>query len=105
MADTGAFMHDLDAMLLELGDMLLRLVACGLDDLDAAFDDGLAVFRVRRRVYGRQDGEVDAERLVSERAAARDFLGQILRRRLRQRGNETERAGIGDGSDQLGAAD
>ena len=38
-------------------------------------------------------------------AAARDFFGQILRRRLRQRGDEAERAGVGDGRDQFGAAD
>src|SRR6185312_15203002 len=38
VADAGAFVHDLDAVLLELGDMLLRLVARCLDDLDAAFD-------------------------------------------------------------------
>jgi hypothetical protein len=56
--------HDDDAVLLEFGDVLLRLVAGGLDDPDAALDDGLAVFGVRRRFYRRQDGEVDAEWLV-----------------------------------------
>jgi hypothetical protein len=89
--------HDLDAVLLEFGDVFLRLVAGGLDDLDAALDDGLAVFRVRRRLDRGKDGEVDAERLVGQAAAARDFLGEVFRRRLRQRGDEAERAGIGDG--------
>ena len=105
VADAGAFVHDHDAVLLEFGDVFLRLVAGGLDDLDAALDDGLAIFRVGRRLDRGQDGEVDAERLVGQAAAARDFLGQILRRRLRQRGDEAERAGVGDGRDQFGAAD
>ena len=74
VADAGAFVHDHDAVLLEFGDVLLRLVARGLDDLDAAFDDGLAIFGVRRRLDRRQDGQVDAERLVGQAAAARDFL-------------------------------
>ena len=105
VADAGAFVHDHDAVLLEFGDMFLRLVAGGLDDLDAALDDRLAIFGVRRRLDRGQDGQVDAERLVGQVAAARDFLGQILRRRLGQRGDEAERAGIGDGGDQFGAAD
>ena len=52
-----------------------------------------------------QNGEVHAERLVGHVAAARDFLGEVFRRRLRQRGDQAERAGIGDGRDQLGASD
>src|ERR1700732_161364 len=35
----GAFVNDHNAVLLEFGDVLLRLVAGGLDDLDAALDD------------------------------------------------------------------
>src|SRR4029078_12046541 len=46
VTDTGAFVDDLDAVLLELGNMFLRLVARGLHDLDAGLDDGLAVFGV-----------------------------------------------------------
>src|SRR6516225_1990972 len=82
VADAGALVHDLDAVLLELGDMLLRLVAGGLDDLDAALDDGLAVFGIGRRLDRGQDGQVHAERLVGHGTAARDLPGQILRRRL-----------------------
>jgi hypothetical protein len=67
------------------------------------FDDGLAVFGVGRGLDRGQNGEVDAERLVGEAAAARDLLGQILWRRLGQRGDEAERAGIGNGCDQFGA--
>jgi hypothetical protein len=78
VADAGAFVHDHDAVLLEFRDVLLRLVAGGLDDLDAALDDGLAVFGVRRRFDRRENGQVDAERLVGEAAAACDFPGTEL---------------------------
>jgi hypothetical protein len=105
MADAGAFMHDHDAVLLELGDVFLRLVAGGLDDLDAALDDRLAIFGIRRRLDRGQDGQVDAKRLVGEAATTRDFLRQIFGRRLRQRGDEAERAGIGHCRDQLSPAD
>src|SRR3569832_414659 len=40
----GAFVDDLDAVLLDFGDVVLRLVARGFHDLDAGLDDGLAVF-------------------------------------------------------------
>ena len=104
MAHRGAFVDDLDAVLLELGDVLLRVVARGLDDLDAAVDDRLTVFGIGRRLERRQDGQVDAEGLVGHVAAARDLLGELFRRRLGQRGDEAERAGIGHGRHQLGAA-
>ena len=45
VAHAGAFVQHHDAVLLEFGDVFLRLVAGGLDDLDAALDDGLAIFR------------------------------------------------------------
>ena len=84
--------------------MILRLVAGGLHDLDAALDDGLAVFRVRRRLDRGKNGQIDAERLVGQAAAACDFFRQILGRRLRQRGDKAERAGIGDRGHQFGAS-
>ena len=34
-----------------------------------------------------------------------DLFGQIFGRRLRQRGHEAKRAGVGHGGNQLGAAD
>src|SRR5215212_728964 len=91
-------------MLPEFSDVLLRLVAGRLDDFDAALDNGLPIFGVRRRFYRGENGQIDAERLVGHLAASRDLAGQILRRWLRQRGNESERASIGDGGDQLGPA-
>ena len=104
MTDAGAFVHDHDAVFLEFRDVLLRLVAGGLDDLDAALDDGLAIFRVGRRLDRGKNGQIDAERLVGQAAAARDLLHEVLGRRLRQCGDEAERAGVGDRRDQLGAS-
>ena len=104
VAHAGAFVHDHDAVLLEFVDVFLGLVAGRLDDLDTALDDGLAIFRVRRRLDRGKDGEIDAERLVGEAAAARDLFCQVLRRRLRQRGDEAERAGVGNGCDQFRAS-
>src|SRR3546814_12991365 len=47
MTHRRAFVHDLDAVRPEVVDMFLRLVARRLDELDAAVDDRLAIFRVR----------------------------------------------------------
>src|SRR3954453_23667665 len=105
VTDAGAFVHDLDAVLPELVDVLLRLVAGSFDHLDAALDDSGAIFGIRGRLDWGEDGEVDAKRLVGEIAAAGDLLPEVLRCRLGQRRDEAERAGIGDGGDQLGAPD
>ncbi len=100
-----ALVDHLDAVLPELRQERLGIVAGRLHDLDAGRDDGVDVFAVGARHERRQDRQVHAERLVGHLAAARDLLHQVLRRRLRQRGQETERAGIGDGRGQLGASD
>ena len=63
-------MHDDDAMFLEFGDVLLRLVASGLDDLDAAFDNGLPILGIRRRFDRWQNGEINSEGLVGQGATA-----------------------------------
>jgi len=105
VADGGAFVDDLDAVLLEVVDVFLRFIAGCFDDFDAGLDDRVAVFGIGRRFERGQDGQVHAERFVRQVAAAFDFLCQLFRRRLRQRGDETECAGVGDGGDQLRAAD
>ena len=105
MAHRGALVDHLDAGVLELGQEGLGVVAGGLDDLDARIDDGVDVFAVGPRHQGRQDGAVDAERLVGHLAAALDLLAQVLGRRLGQRGEDAERAGVGDGRRQFGAPD
>ena len=81
-------------MFFQLGDVLLRIVARGLDDFHAGFDDRLAEFCIRRRLQRREYGQVDAEGLVGQVAAALDLLFQVLRRRLGEGGDEAERAGI-----------
>ena len=90
---------------LRLRDEVLGIVAGGLDDLDAALDDRLQILGVRRRRDRGQDRQVHAERLVGHAAAALDLLAQILRRRLRQRGQDAEAAGIRDRGCQFGSAD
>src|SRR5215510_6054284 len=64
------FVDHLDAGRLELGQEGLGIVARRLDDLDARLDDGVDVFVVGPGHQGRQDGEIDAERLVGHVAAA-----------------------------------
>src|SRR5204862_208462 len=96
---------DLDAMLPELVDVLLWLVAGGLDDFDAAVDDRLAIFRVGRRLDGRQDRQIHRERLLRDGARPCDFLGQIVWGWLRQRGNDAEAAGLGYRGGELCPAD
>jgi hypothetical protein len=86
MAHRGALVHDLHVVALQRLDEVLRAVARGLDDLDAAVDDGLHVLGVRRRLHRRQDGEVHAEGLVRHRAGARDLVAQVVGRGLGERG-------------------
>ena len=105
VADGGAFVDDLDAVFLEVVHMLLRLVARGLNDLDAAFDDGGAILRIGRRLDGRQDRQVHTEGLVGHFLAAGDLLGEIFRRRLGKCGDEAEAARIGDGGHERRLAD
>jgi hypothetical protein len=51
------------------------------------------------------EGQIDAERLVGHLAAAIDLAGQILRRALRQTGDDAEAAGVRDGGRHLGITD
>ena len=74
VAHGRAFVNDLDAMSLEMVDVLLRLVARRLHDLDAAIDNGLPVFGVRRRRDRRKDGEVHAEGAIGQASRAGDLL-------------------------------
>ena len=105
VAHRRRLVDDLDAGGLEVGQVLDRVRAGGLDDRDAGLDDRLAVLRVGRRLDRRQDRQVDAERRVGQLARAGDLARQILGRRLRQRGQEAERAGVRDGGDELRPAD
>jgi hypothetical protein len=105
VADGGALVDHLDAVGLELIDVLLRLITRGLDDLDPGLDDRGAVLGIGRRLDGRQDGQVHAKRLVGELAGAGDLLGQGLGRRLGQGGEKAQGSGVGHGADQGRGAD
>jgi hypothetical protein len=70
-------------------------VAGRLDDADAFVEDGLRVARVVGRVDGGQQGEVDAEGLVRHALASSDLLAQGVGRRLGERREDSESAGVG----------
>jgi hypothetical protein len=61
----------------------------------------LPVFRIRRGLEGGKNREVHAERLVGHLSATLDFPGQVFRRGLRQRRDETQGACIGNGRHKL----
>src|SRR5690606_8220341 len=101
----NAFVDDLDAGAFQFREVINGLVAGGFDDFDATLDDRVDVFLVGRRFDGREDGHVDAERLVGHFATAFDFVGEVLRGRLSQTGEDAETAGIGHRRGQLRATD
>src|SRR3546814_12859888 len=105
MTHRRALVHDLDAVRPEVVDMFLRLVARRFDDLDAAVDDRLAIFRVRRRIDRWQDRQVHAERLAGHCAKALELGAQRIGRGLRQRGENAATAGLSIRRRDFGAAD
>jgi hypothetical protein len=104
MAHGCALVDHLDASCPERRLMLGRIRFRRLDDLGAALDDCLAIFLVRGRGDGRQDGEVDAEGPVGHRAASRDLDRERLRGRVRQCREKSKRTRIGHGGNQFGSS-
>lgn len=104
MPNGHGLVDDLHPGRLEGGHVRFRVGACGFDDRDPALDNRVAVLVVGHRIHRRQDGEVDAERLVGEVAHPADLRGQRLGGRLRQGGEEAERSGLGHGRDEFGLA-
>ncbi len=102
VTNRGALVDDLDAGVFQQRHVFLRAAACGFNDLDAALDDGIDVARVVRRIDGRQEGQVDGERLAGQFPAFGDFVGQIGRGLLGQTSNGTQTASVGNGSRQFG---
>jgi hypothetical protein len=96
-----ALVNDLDAMLLERGQILLGIVAGRLDDLHAAFDDRADVAWIIRWCDRRQERQVHAERLVRHRAAACDLLREQLGRPLGEARDDAQASRVGDGRRQL----
>ncbi|MNF95683.1 hypothetical protein D3C84_784480 [compost metagenome] len=105
MAYRRAFVNHLDAVFLESGHPLLRVVTSRLDDADTALDDGSDVARIVRGRDGRQEGQVHAERLICQGAATFYLTGQQLGCALCQAGDYPESPGVGDRSGQLREAD
>src|SRR5882762_7665558 len=83
-------MDDLDASCLQLRHVLFGAPAGRFADLHAGLGDRLDIFGIRRGLEGREEGEVDAQRLIREVLSLGDFPGQIFRGLLRQPGYDTE---------------
>ena len=105
VADRGALVDHLDAGGLEVRQVVDRAAARGLDDLDAALDDRLAIVVVGDRVQRRQQRQVHAERLVGELAGLLDLRLQLLGGREQVGDDEAQRAGVGHRGHQLAVAD
>ena len=78
----GAFMQDDAACGFQSLDDWTGAVACGLDNVDAFFDDNASVGMVVWWDERGEECEVDAERVGSERSAAANFGAEIFRSRL-----------------------
>jgi hypothetical protein len=105
VAHRGALVDHLDAVLIEQRHEGFRAAPGGFHDLDTGVDDHLGVLFVRHRLDGRQQRQVDAERLVGHFLAAGDLLGEIFRRGLGQPGDDAQRAGVGHRRRQFRVAD
>src|SRR6267142_5750863 len=94
-------MDDLDAGCLQLRHVLFRAPAGRLDDFHAGLGDRLNIFGIRGGLEGREEGEVDAQRLIREVLSLGDFPCQIFRGLLRQPGYYTESSGLRYGPGKL----
>src|SRR6185312_6485209 len=99
----NAFVNHLQAVLLEVRNVLLRRISRGLHDTYARLDNRLPIFRVRAWDNRWEYGQVYPERLVRHRPAADDLFSQILRCRLRQGRQKSQRSGVGHGGHQFRA--
>ena len=97
MANRSALVYHLDPGLLEHRHILRGIVAGCFHDPHATVDNRLEDTGVIRRRKARQKSHIDAKGLVRHGAATGDFCGELLRRALRQAGNDTQSTGIGDG--------
>src|SRR5437016_1690374 len=105
MAHGSAFVDHLDPGRLQHPHICFRAAAGGLDDLDAALDDGADIFGIGRRRKSRQESEIHTERLVRHLVAAGDFLCEQFRRLLRETGDDAQSAGVGDRRREFGKSD
>ncbi|MNT27727.1 hypothetical protein D3C72_1633680 [compost metagenome] len=105
VARGGALVDHTHPGRLEGRHVLVRVVAGRLHDLDARFDDGVAVFDVRHGLQCRQKSQVHAKWAVRHVLDAGDLAPQVLRTRLGQRGQDAQGARVRDGRDEFGAGD
>src|SRR3546814_19429176 len=87
VTDGGAFVDDLDAVRLELREMIGGALPGGFDHANPAVDQRGAIFGVRRRRQRREDGEIHPERPIGAVAGPRD-LTRERRSEERRRGKE-----------------
>ena len=106
MTDRRTFVQNGDAVRFHpLPDFAHRGRASGFHDLDAAFDDGIGIGVIVRRIDRRKDGQVHAKGLVGHRPAFFDLFAQRLRRGLGQRSDDAQATGVGNGTRHLRRAD
>ncbi len=105
MAHAGALVDHPDPRVLQIWKHRLRIVACGLDHRDPAFDDRADIARIVGRVDRGQEGQVHAEGLVGHVPAARDLVRKVARRLLREPGNDPEPARIRHRRGHFGQSD
>ena len=101
----GAFVDHLDAGVLEEWQHLRGIVARRFHDFHAALDDDTHQSGIVGRVDRGQEGQVHTERLVGHVLAARDLVGELFRRALRETGDNAETTRIGHRRCHLGKAD
>src|SRR5699024_2081082 len=101
----SAFMNDLDAVVLQLWQPFLRIVARSLDDFHTPFDNRIDITWIIGFGDSRQKGQVHTEGFVGQFVTTRNFLGQHFRSFLGQCRDDTESAGVGDSRSQISKTD
>lgn len=73
-------------------------------DLDVLVNDDLRIGIVIRGNHGGEKRQVYAERLLGHLTTPADLFPQVFRRRLGERGEDSETAGVGNGGGELGVS-
>lgn len=105
MPDSGALVQDDAAGLLQLGDDGTRRVTSRLNNLDSLINGNLGISLVVWRNKGREQGDVDAERLARQLPALADFLAEAFRIGPNQSRDNTQTTRVGHGARHLGSSD
>lgn len=78
VSDGGALVQDDSASSLELLDDWSRAVSRRLNNIDLLLDNNASVCGIVRGNHGREEGQVDAKRLVGHRSASSDLFAQVF---------------------------